>query len=48
MIESEGERLCLVNTKIMMLRQGHIIFTGSDEELFKSDDPYIREFVREF
>jgi phospholipid/cholesterol/gamma-HCH transport system ATP-binding protein len=41
----EENRLCLINTKIMMLREGHIIFYGTDEELFKSEDPYIRDFL---
>ena len=41
----ERERLCLINTKIIMLRNGRIIFNGSDEELFKSKDTYIREFL---
>jgi len=41
----EKDRLCLINTKIMMLRNGRIIFNGSDEELFRSDDSYIREFL---
>lgn len=44
--EQEGERLCLVNTRIMMLRDGQIIFHGTDEALRKSDDPYIRRFMR--
>ncbi|MGB8508577.1 MAG: ATP-binding cassette domain-containing protein [Pyrinomonadaceae bacterium] len=44
--EQEGERLCLVNTKILMLRGGHIIFEGTDEELRKTDDPYIIRFIR--
>ncbi len=41
----EEDRLCLINTKIMMLREGRIIFYGADEELFKLDDPYIRDFL---
>ena len=44
LIEEKGQ-LCLINTKIMMLRSGRIIFNGSDEELFRSDDVYIREFL---
>lgn len=44
--EEEGERLCLLNTKIIMIRDGRIIFSGTDEELFKSEDPYIRWFIR--
>ncbi len=44
--EPEGERLCLVNTKVMMLRDGRAIFNGTDEALYKADDPYIRRFIR--
>ncbi len=43
----EEDRLCLINTKIMMLRDGRVIFYGADEELFKSEDPYIRNFLLE-
>jgi phospholipid/cholesterol/gamma-HCH transport system ATP-binding protein len=45
MLIEEKDRLCLINTKIMMLRSGRIIFNGSDEELFRSDDTDIREFL---
>lgn len=44
--EMEGENLCLINTEIVMLKQGKIIFTGKDEEFFVSEDPYIQTFVR--
>ena len=44
--EREGERLCLINTKILMLRGGHIIFEGSDEALHRNPDPYIQRFIR--
>lgn len=44
--EEEGERLCLINTEIMMLRDGKIYFSGSDEELKRSKDPYIQKFIR--
>ncbi|HVF51840.1 MAG TPA: ATP-binding cassette domain-containing protein [Pyrinomonadaceae bacterium] len=43
--EREGERLCLVNTKILMLRGGNVIFSGTDEELRKVEDPYIHGFI---
>lgn len=43
--EKEGERLCLTNTKIMMLRHGQIIFSGTDESLHKAEDPYIQGFI---
>ena len=44
-IEEEGDRLCLINTKFLMLHQGRIIFEGTDEQLWRSDDPFIREFL---
>ncbi len=44
--ELEGERLCLINTEIIMLKQGNIIFSGKDEELQVNDDPYIQRFLR--
>ncbi|MDQ4120009.1 MAG: ATP-binding cassette domain-containing protein [Acidobacteriota bacterium] len=43
--EEEGKRLCLINTKIIMLRSGNIIFSGTDEELRRSEDPYIQKFI---
>jgi phospholipid/cholesterol/gamma-HCH transport system ATP-binding protein len=44
--EREGERLCLINSKVMMLREGNIIFSGTDESLRKADDAYIQKFLR--
>ena len=41
----EGESMCLINTKFIMLREGNIIFSGTDEELYASDEPYIRRFL---
>jgi ABC-type transporter Mla maintaining outer membrane lipid asymmetry ATPase subunit MlaF len=43
--ESEGDRLNLINTKFIMLKDGNIIFSGSDEEMRNSRDPYIRKFL---
>ena len=31
--ETEGERLCLINTEVIMLRDGKIAFSGKDEQL---------------
>ncbi|HEX8844739.1 MAG TPA: ATP-binding cassette domain-containing protein [Pyrinomonadaceae bacterium] len=45
-VKEEGERLCLTNTSILMLRDGRVIFSGTEEELVKAEDPYIREFIR--
>ena len=44
--EREGERLCLTNSKVMMMRDGKIIFAGTDESLRKAEDPYIQKFLR--
>ncbi len=44
--EREGERLCLINSKVMMMRDGHVIFSGTDESLKKAEDPYIQKFLR--
>jgi phospholipid/cholesterol/gamma-HCH transport system ATP-binding protein len=44
--EREGERLCLINSKVMMMRTGKVIFSGTDEALRRSEDPYIQRFLR--
>lgn len=44
--EREGERLCLINSKVMMMREGKVIFSGTDETLRKSADQYIQKFLR--
>jgi len=44
--EKEGERLCLINSKVLMMREGNIIFSGTDETLKKAPDPYIKRFLR--
>ena len=44
--EPEGEVLCLINTEVMMLRRGKIIFSGKDEKIRMSEDPYIKKFIR--
>lgn len=44
--EEEGEKLCLINTEVMMLRDGQIIFSGKDEALRASEDKFIRRFLR--
>lgn len=43
--EKEGERLCLINTEVIMLRDGKINFQGSDEKLQRTADQYIKTFI---
>ena len=44
--EKEGEKLCLINSKVLMIRDGEIIFSGTDETLRNSGDAYINKFLR--
>ncbi len=44
--EKEGERLCLINSKVLMMREGNIIFSGTDERLRRDEDRYIQKFLR--
>jgi phospholipid/cholesterol/gamma-HCH transport system ATP-binding protein len=43
--EIEGEKICLINTEVLMLREGKVIFSGKDEQLRATDNPYIRRFI---
>lgn len=43
--EEEGRRLCLINTEVIMLRDGKIIFSGTDELLRASSDGYVQRFI---
>jgi phospholipid/cholesterol/gamma-HCH transport system ATP-binding protein len=44
-VKEEGENVCLSNTKILMLREGRVIFSGTNEEFVQSEDPYIQKFI---
>ena len=44
--EKEGEKLCLINSKVIMMSDGKIIFSGTDESLRRSEDKYIQKFLR--
>jgi phospholipid/cholesterol/gamma-HCH transport system ATP-binding protein len=43
--QQEGDNLCLINTRFIMLKDGDVIFSGTDEEMRLSGDPYIRRFL---
>ena len=45
--QQENSRLCLINTRFIMLKGGKVIFSGTDEEMWMSEEPYIKEFFRE-
>ncbi|HJZ68488.1 MAG TPA: ATP-binding cassette domain-containing protein [Blastocatellia bacterium] len=42
----EQGNLCLINTRFIMLKEGKVIFSGTDEELWASKDPYIEDFFK--
>ncbi|HWO02929.1 MAG TPA: ATP-binding cassette domain-containing protein [Blastocatellia bacterium] len=44
--QNEDSKLCLVNTRFVMLKEGRVIFSGTDEQMWESDDPYLKEFFR--
>ena len=43
----ENDRLCLTNTKFLMLNEGRIVFDGTDEQLWNADDQFLRAFTHE-
>ncbi|HLG15512.1 MAG TPA: ATP-binding cassette domain-containing protein [Blastocatellia bacterium] len=45
--QQENSRLCLVNTRFIMLKDSKVLFSGTDEEMWTSSEPYIQEFFRE-
>jgi hypothetical protein len=38
-VKEEGDKFCLSNTKILMLREGRVIFSGTNEKFVQSEDP---------
>ena len=46
MFEKEGEKLCLINSKVLMMKDGQVIFSGTDESLRRAEDKYIQKFMR--
>lgn len=47
LFEHEGDKLCLINTKFIMLKDGDIIFSGSDEQMHESKNPYVQKFLNQ-
>lgn len=41
----EDGNLCLINTKFLVLRDGSIVFDGTDEELRRSEESYVINFI---
>ncbi|HLH30776.1 MAG TPA: ATP-binding cassette domain-containing protein [Terriglobia bacterium] len=43
---TEDNFLCIANTRFLMLRDGKIVFEGPDEVLRKSEDEYVKRFLK--
>jgi len=46
LFQQAGRHFCLMNTDVMMLRNGDIIFQGKEDELRQSANAYIRRFIK--
>jgi phospholipid/cholesterol/gamma-HCH transport system ATP-binding protein len=46
-LSEEGDRLCIINTKFLMLNNGKVVFDGTDEQLWSADDKFLRAFTHE-
>lgn len=44
-LRKEDGNICLINTRFIMLKDGKIIFSGSDEQLNESENEYIQKFL---
>lgn len=43
--KEDDTQICIINTRFIMLKDGNIIFSGSDEQLTETTDPYIKRFL---
>ncbi len=46
-LREENDQLCIVNTRFLMLNEGRIVFDGTDEQLWNSQDNFLRTFTHQ-
>jgi phospholipid/cholesterol/gamma-HCH transport system ATP-binding protein len=46
MVSSDIDRLLTVTDRVGMMHQGELVFDGTTEEAFASNDPVVRQFLR--
>lgn len=46
-VRQENSTLCLINTKFIVLNNGKVVFDGTDEELWSSEDKFLRDFTHD-
>jgi phospholipid/cholesterol/gamma-HCH transport system ATP-binding protein len=44
-LHRDDETFSLINTRFLILRHHRIYFSGTEEQLRRSEDPYVREFI---
>ncbi len=44
-LHREDDAFSLINTRFLILRHHRIYFSGTEEQLRRSEDPYVREFI---
>jgi phospholipid/cholesterol/gamma-HCH transport system ATP-binding protein len=44
-VRGGDEQVRLTNTRCVLIRDGHIAFEGTDEQLWTNEDPYVRWFL---
>lgn len=44
-LQAEADKVCLINTHFLVLYQGKVAFDGTDEALWASPDPFLRQFT---
>jgi hypothetical protein len=44
-VREENNLLCLVNAKFIMIQGGKVVFDGTDEQLWASENTFLRDFV---
>lgn len=47
LILPEDNQVCLVNTNFVVINEGKVVFNGTDEQLWASQDKFLRSFVQE-
>jgi phospholipid/cholesterol/gamma-HCH transport system ATP-binding protein len=46
MVSSDIDRLLTVTDRVGMMHQGELVFDGTTDEAFRSNDPVVRQFLR--
>ncbi len=44
-LREQSDDFCFINSSFLMLKDGRVIFDGSEKALRKCEDPFVREFI---